>query len=158
MDVVLLDGAEVNNADQASLGSAIFHEPGWRQADPDVFRQRVARIDSQNAWVADGNYSGRVNDLLWPPATTIVWLDLPLVVTVPRIVRRTLVRGVRKVELWNGNRERLRHVFHAEHPLWWTLRRHWDRRRSYAQHMDARWVRLASQPDIDRWLESLSDA
>lgn len=135
---------------------ALFHEPGWQQADPEVFRQRVAQVAAQDAWVADGNYSGRVQDLLWPRATAIVWLDLPLAVTVPRLLRRTLTRAVGRVELWNGNRERLRHVLHPEHPLWWTLRRHRDRRRSYQKHMDERWVRLTSQTEIDRWLNSLS--
>lgn len=44
---------------------ALFHEPGWQQAAAEVFRQRVA----QDAWVADGSHSGRVQDLLWPLTT-----------------------------------------------------------------------------------------
>lgn len=44
-------------------------------------------------------------------ADTVVWLDLPRRVAVPRIVRRTLGRMLRGEELWNGNRERLRYLF-----------------------------------------------
>ncbi len=133
---------------------ALFHEGGWTEAAPQVFRTRVAEAAAGDAWVVDGNYSGRVRDVLWPRATTIVWLDLPLRVTIPRIVSRTAVRLLRRQKLFNGNRERLVHVLHADHPIWWTLRRHRGRRRSYVEALDDRWVRLGSREQVRSWLRA----
>lgn len=136
---------------------ALFHGKGWTPAAPDVFRERVADVAARPSWVVDGNYSDRVDDLLWPRATHIVWLDLPLSVTLPRLALRTVGRLARRVELWNGNRERLRDVIHPDHPLWWTLRRHRARRRSYEQRTDGRWIRLTTPTDIEQWLSSLGE-
>ncbi len=44
--------------------------------------------------------------IVWPSADTLVWLDLPRRVCVPRAVRRSFDQVVRRVELWNGNRQR----------------------------------------------------
>lgn len=53
---------------------ALFRDAGWTPAVPDVFRTRVERATAGPRWVAAGNY-GRVRDLLWPRADTLVWLD-----------------------------------------------------------------------------------
>src|SRR5690606_26775055 len=46
-------------------------------------------------------------------ADLLVWLDLPFTtVTLPRLLRRTVGRRVRREELWNGN---------VEPPLWTVL-------------------------------------
>ena len=42
-----------------------------------------------------------------PQADTVVWLDLPLRVWLPRLIRRTVRRLRGREELWNGNRETL---------------------------------------------------
>jgi len=44
--------------------------------------------------------------IVWPLADTLVWLDLPPWRCVPRAVRRTSRQVMRRVELWNGNRQR----------------------------------------------------
>ena len=52
----------------------LFWEADWTEAAPDVFRARVERATAGPRWVVAGNY-GRVRDLLWPRADTVVWLD-----------------------------------------------------------------------------------
>lgn len=136
---------------------ALFHGPGWRPVDVEVFRARAGRIAATDRWVMDGNYR-QVRDVVWDRATSIVWLDLPLRVTIPRLVRRTWRRARTGEELWNENVEELRRVFRPDHPIWWTLRRHRQRIRAYQQLMDERWVRLRSVDDVREWMRSLTEA
>jgi hypothetical protein len=87
---------------------------------------------------------------------TVVWLDLPLRRWLPRLLRRTFGRIARREELWGGNRESLRGAFLGRDALipysLLTFRR---RRRVYPQRL-ARFhvVRLHSQREVDRWLET----
>jgi adenylate kinase family enzyme len=93
---------------------ALFHaRPRWQDLSRDEFRHAVARLLAAHAdgWVVDGNYHGHVGDLVLPRADAVVVLRLPFRVVYPRLVRRTLARGWRKAELWNGNRETLRQAF-----------------------------------------------
>ncbi len=89
----------------------------------------VSRLAAPSAvrgstWVVDGNYVERVSDTLWPRADTIVWLDLPLWVVLPRIVRRTVGRIRRRTVLWGGNRERWTALVGRGSLLVWAVQQH----------------------------------
>src|SRR5579884_2496060 len=86
---------------------ALHWEAGWRMAELDVFRARVAEATAGDAWVADGSYT-KVRDVVWSRADTLVWLDYPLAVKLWRLLGRTARRVRTGEDLWNGNRERLR--------------------------------------------------
>ncbi|GAC1444998.1 MAG: hypothetical protein NVSMB55_23490 [Mycobacteriales bacterium] len=137
---------------------AFFHGPGW-QATPSF----VADVDAATAaegWVADGNYCA-VRDLLWSRADTVVWLDLPRLTTLRRVLMRTARRLVGRAELWNGNRERWQTVLRASHPIRWTWQTADRHRRDYEQRLgDPRWarlitVRLRTDADVRRWSSQL---
>jgi adenylate kinase family enzyme len=65
--------------------------PNWMPFDDATFRKRVAAATSGDAWVVDGNYGGRgARDIVWPRADTVVWLDLPLHITLARLWRRSV--------------------------------------------------------------------
>lgn len=89
---------------------SIYHQERWTPLDVDVFRERVASFVQQPRWVSDGNYRA-VRHLLWSRADAIVFLDLPRRQVFTRVLRRTIRRGIGRKELWNGNRESLRHLF-----------------------------------------------
>jgi len=78
-------------ADYVEL-DALFWEADWKQAAPDVFRARVDGATAGTAWVVAGNY-GRIRDLLWPRAQSIVWLDYSFPLVFGRLAARTLPRG-----------------------------------------------------------------
>jgi hypothetical protein len=87
-------------------------------------------------------------------ADTIVWLDLPVHVWLPRLLRRTARRIVRRQELWGGNRETLRGAFWGLDALIpYALRNHGRRRRVYPVEL-AMYpvVRLRSTRAVDSWL------
>jgi adenylate kinase family enzyme len=138
---------------------ALHHGPNWSEPTAEDFRARVqAAMDAASeGWVIDGNYDGKLGDTVVGAADTIVWLDLPLRVTFPRLWRRTLHRLRNDVELWNGNRESWRDHFASRQSLFiWTVRSHREHRRVWPSRFgdDPRLVRLRSAAEVDRWLRA----
>ena len=140
---------------------AFMHEPGWTEAAPEVFRERVARAVRADRWVADGNY-GQARDLIWPRAELVVWLDYTLPRVLLQLFRRTMRRLIRREELWNGNRERWRtHFLSGESLFLWAVRVHHRRRREWParfrepayRHLAV--VRLADPAATARWLAAV---
>jgi adenylate kinase family enzyme len=87
----------------------LYQQPNWTPLELEEFRARVDSFVARPRWIVDGNYS-QVRDLLWPLATTIVFLDLPKRVVMTRVVKRTILRIVKRERLWNGNRESWRNA------------------------------------------------
>lgn len=142
----------------------IHHLPGWTPIERRRMREIVTERIAAESWVVDGNYQSLVQDLVFARAETVVWLDLPRRVVMPRIIRRSLGRVLLRSELWNGNRERLRNLFKTEPEaniiLWsWTQHREYRQRYEIAstdptnRHLD--WVRITSPRQQRRWLAGL---
>ena len=136
-------------------------QPNWSEPLLPAFRQKVKDALSGDSWVVDGNY-GKVRDLIWPRADTIVWLDYPLLVILWQLTRRTFARIFFRQELWSGNRESLRTALFSRDSLFlWALKTYRRRRRDYPQllalpeyaHLTA--IQLASPRQAKRWLSSL---
>jgi adenylate kinase family enzyme len=143
---------------------ALFWDAGWTPADPDVFRARVEHATARPRWVVAGNY-GRVRDLLWPRADTIVWLDYTFPLVLRRLTARTVRRAVSREVLWNGNREYLwehcrlwseKSLFH------WLVKTYWAYRRElpvlFAQpgHAHLQIARLRRPRETEAWLAGLA--
>ncbi len=135
---------------------ALRHARGWDSVGFDEMRATLAhRLDEAgDGWVVEGNYS-RVHRVLLPRIDTLILLDLPLHMTLPRLVRRTLTR------VWSGDalyipggpRERLwTQLFSPRQSLWWyAVRTHAEksaRRRRLAGELPARVrVHVLTTPD-----------
>ena len=133
---------------------ALHWGPNWTPCPDDELRARVEAALSAEAWVVDGDYLGKLGDLVLERAELVVWLDLPLRVTLPRLWSRTRLRMREQIELWGGNRETWRGVLFSRDSLFaYTLRMHRAKRRRYAQRL-ARYeiVRLRSPREIEDWL------
>jgi adenylate kinase family enzyme len=136
---------------------ALWWESGWRQTPLDLFQARVREVVDGDAWVIDGFYVEEAGvPIVWARADTLVWLDLPRQRCVPRAVRRSLGQVVRRVELWNGNRQRASVLTPFSV---WRLWRRWPTypatiERALAahdwSHLDV--VRLRSDDDVRRFL------
>jgi adenylate kinase family enzyme len=133
---------------------SIRQQANWVELPDPQFQERVTAITDTEAWVIDGNYSV-VRNLIRRRATLIVWLDLPRWQVMIQVLWRSLRRVVLRTKLWNGNQERLRSLFHPEHPIWWAYSTYARRKREYEDALDSRWVRLRSHQEARRWLESL---
>ena len=154
----------------ARLGGAyveldeLFWDADWTEAAPDVFRARVARATAGPRWVVAGNY-GRVRDLLWPRADTIVWLDYAFPLVLSRLTVRTARRAVTREVLWNGNRERLLEhcrIWSEKSLFHWLFKTYWASRRElpglFAQpaHAHLRIARLRRPREAEAWLAGLT--
>lgn len=137
---------------------ALFHGPGWTRRP--TFVDDVAAIAATQAWVIDGNYSA-VRELLWAAADTVVWLDLPRLVTEWQVVSRTARRLLSRTPLWHDNRERWRDLGRASHPIRWSWGKHAQYRIHYAARFadpafgDTLLVRLGSRREVRAWMDGL---
>jgi adenylate kinase family enzyme len=140
---------------------AVHHQPGWAPLPTDEFRRIIAARAAAGGWVIDGNY-GRVRDLVWARADTVVWLDLPKRTVMRQVVWRTLRRVALRRELWNGNRERWRNLLTwnpEQSVISWAWHKHAQDHAKYAAaaadpaSAHLRIIRLASRRDVARFLD-----
>ena len=133
---------------------AIHHGPGWTEASAVELRARVEPLLAGEAWVVDGAYRSKLGDLVLRSADVVVWLDLPRRVWLPRLLKRTAIRVIRREELWNGNRETLRNVlFSRDSLVVFAWRNYPRRRRDYPLALAQFEVRRLRTPkEVERWL------
>ena len=140
----------------------LHHGPNWSEPSAEEFQAvvRGALDAAPGGWVVDGNYDAKLGDLVVSQADTIVWLDLPLSVKWRRVWGRTMHRVRNRVELWNGNRETWRDQLASRDSIYiQVVRSHFRHRRSWPKRFegDARLVRLRSEDDVRRWLETVGE-
>jgi adenylate kinase family enzyme len=133
---------------------ALVHGPDWSETPDAELRVLVEPILRSDGWVIDGVYRRKLGALVLDAADTIVWLDLPIRVWLPRLLRRTGRRLTGRERLWNDNRETLRGAFGGRESLFgYALRTHFERRRDWPAELAAYpVVRLRSVADVERWL------
>jgi adenylate kinase family enzyme len=136
---------------------ALHHGPNWKPATREELLASVEPIVASDAWVIDGTYRGKIGDVVPEAADLVVWLDLPMRVWLPRLLRRTARRVLRKEELWNGNHERWRDVVHPTNSVVvYALRTHRTTRRTLETELARfRVARLRSTAEVDRFLRSV---
>jgi adenylate kinase family enzyme len=133
---------------------SLFHGPDWTPRES--FVVDVHRFSAEPAWVTEWQY-GQVKWQLAERAELMIWLDLPRSTVMRQIVRRTLVRRVRRQELWNGN---------VEPPLWTIFTDHdhivrwaWGQHSRTGTRIETLQqqrpglaiVRLRSRAEVERW-------
>ncbi len=138
---------------------SVHHRENWTPLPDDEMRSVVADFTAADRWVVDGNYPV-VSEIVWRRADTVVWLDLSRPRVMRRLVSRTALRGLRRTELWNGNREDLRNVLRRDpeqNLLLWAWTRHGPLRSRYeraaAEHVHVTVYRLRDPKEVDRFLE-----
>ncbi len=113
---------------------------------------------AEERWVIDGTYRSKLGDLVLRNADLVVWLDLPIRVWLPRLMRRTwrrIRRARTALERQHREPEGCATFWGRESLFVWAFRMHFDRRRRYAvQLVPYPVVRLRSPREVERWLES----
>jgi adenylate kinase family enzyme len=135
---------------------AIHWQEGWTELDAAELRRRVEPLVEREAWVVDGSYRGKLGNLVLDRADTVVWLDLPRRIWLPRLVVRTFRRALTREELWNGNRESLRSAFfHADSLIRFALANDPPRRHRYPRELARyRVARLRTRAEVEAFLRS----
>lgn len=142
---------------------SVFWGPNWTPMPREAFRGAVAEIVAGDSWAIGANYSA-VRDVIWSRVDAVVWLDLPLSLILPQLLRRTLRRIVTREALWAGNRETWREAFFSRESLFpYSVRQHARFRRELPAALDTlarrgvqTW-RLRSSREAQAWLAAVTD-
>jgi adenylate kinase family enzyme len=133
---------------------AIVHGPNWTEISDDGLRDALQPLLAQDGWVVDGTYQRKIGDLVLDAADTIVWLDLPVRVWAPRLLKRTRRRIRGEERMVNDNRESWKTAFAGREALFpYALQSHFRRRRDWPAQLAGRNVaRLRTPREVERWL------
>ena len=115
---------------------SLVHGPNWTETPNDVLRAQLEPILAGDGWVIDGVYRGKLGTLVLDAADLVVWIDLPIHVWLPRLLRRTHRRVQAREELWNGNYETWRNTLWGREALVpYSFRIFLHRRRDYPREL-----------------------
>lgn len=138
-------------------------KPNWEERADEEFLQLVEEAVSQESWVVDGNYSV-VRHLVWPKATTIIWLDFPFPLVLFRAIKRSIVRVATKEPLYSSNVESFRHTFMSrESIILWVIKTHKIKRVRYTELLSSERVKgcdvriFKSPADLESYVQALND-
>ena len=133
---------------------SLFHGPNW--VPRESFVTEAHAISARPRWVSEWQY-GIVQPVFTARADLMIWLDLPRLVVMAQVVRRTVVRRLRREVLWNGNVEPpLRTILtDREHIIRWAWSVHPRTRvkvlNAGAQRPELPIVQLTSRAAVERW-------
>jgi adenylate kinase family enzyme len=117
-------------------------------------RERVSAATEGDDWVTDSTYHSVLGDLVVRRAEVLVWLDLPILLVMWRLLRRTHVRKRDQTELWNGNvepgwRETIPYL------IWPSLKSAFRNRRTFpSRYANVNMCRLRSDRDVREFVQS----
>lgn len=142
----------------ARLGLPVIHldraywQPGWVEPPKDEWLRTVEGLCAGDSWVMDGNYSGTL-DVRLAACDTVLFLDLPRVVCVWRVLKRAVkYRHGTRPDMAPGCRENV----NPEFLLWiWNYPRRSRPKvlsRLAAHARDKRVVTLRSSAEVERFL------
>lgn len=132
---------------------ACYWRPGWVETPKDEWRGVVAELTARDEWIMDGNYGGTMDARL-AAADTVIFLDLPRLVCVWRVVKRWLAyRGRSRPDMTAGCPERLSWEF-----VWWIWTYPSRRRPGVLERLamlrdDQRVVHLTSSRTVESFLD-----
>jgi len=141
---------------------ALYHQANWQPASDEDFLASVIAATNGDSWVLCGNYYSKIGQEIWPQADTIIWCNYSFGRVFWQLLHRTLTRGARRAELWNGNRERLSVLFTKDSIILWMLQ-NWKKQtikyEEMFRHSDlpATLIRLKNPKERREFLESVND-
>ncbi|WP_053762186.1 adenylate kinase [Streptomyces sp. AS58] len=141
------------------MDALYFNGPNW--AININLTEDVSSLTAEPRWIIDSLGYPDVRDLLWDRADTVIWLDYPKRVIIPRVLRRSFRRTVTREALFGGNRETWTGWLSREHPVWWAWSQHGTRRREVGHRVrDPRFapldtIHFGHPDDTEAWLASL---
>lgn len=135
---------------------AHYWSAGWTPTSKAAWVAHVDELLRRDAWVMDGNYGGTM-DLRLARCDTVVFLDLPRVVCLWRVVKRWMkYRGRSRPDLPDGCAERLTWEFATWIWTYPTRRRPEILARLTALTADQRVVHLTSQRAVAGFVGELT--
>jgi adenylate kinase family enzyme len=146
---------------------ALHWQPNWTSTPRDQMVEKArAALDaadrSHDGWTVCGHY-GKVRDVTWSRADTVIFLDYPMTTVFSRVFRRTFRRWWYAEELWNGNRESLWTQFCQTDSLFlWVIQTWRKNRHDIPQRLrdpcfaHLRAMRFRSPEALEDWMQSVA--
>ena len=134
---------------------ALYWRAGWVPTPKDEWTRTVSELVTRDAWVMDGNYGGTL-DLRLSACDTVIFLDVPRLVCIWRVLkRRALFHRRTRPDMGDRCPERLTWEFLTW--LWTYPRRHRPGvlQRLTAVAREKRVVVLTSPAEVERFLAGL---
>jgi cytidylate kinase len=149
--------AQLYNLPHIQLDTLLFDD-GVRK-DHEDFRKSVEDVVSQQKWVCDGVFT-QIADIVWPKADLVIWLDMPLRITVQQVVKRSLIRIVKGIKQPGGQKETLYTAFGSNGSVRLASHIHKMIARKYppilSQYVDEdKLLHFTSRSQMNKWLESI---
>lgn len=133
----------------------LYWKPNWQRVSTKALRASLDAITQAPRWVLDGNFDD-LRELVWARADTILWLDYPRHIVLPRLVRRNIGWYISQEPVWSENTMTFEKALSG---IQHSLRGHAGKRQMYPEWLEAcshAQVRCFRRPsEAARWLESL---
>ncbi|EQC47452.1 EutP/PduV family microcompartment system protein [Bacteriovorax sp. Seq25_V] len=141
----------------------LFWKPHWGESTDDEFFEKIKKEIENGNWVIDGNYK-RTNHLTWHQADTVIWIDLPKWLTLYQNFTRSLIRALKKENLWGheGINESFRRMFSKDSVTLWMFKTYDSNRIEYFKRMqnpeyqNINFIHLKSRKEIRNFVSNLS--
>jgi adenylate kinase family enzyme len=118
-----------------------YHRPGWTEPEVEVWREQVRELVQRPNWIMDGNYGGTF-DLRFPEADMVILLEVPVIVSLWRVVKRVVrYHGKVRPDMPERCPERFSLSF-----LWYVAHYKFSRKPGILQRLK----NLKSHQDVDR--------
>jgi len=115
---------------------ALYWKANWQRASKKEMRSNTLKAIDTDSWIVIGQYD-QVEDIILERADTIILIDLPLSVLLWRVLRRSIICGIKQTELWNGNHESLGRLFTVDSMPFYLLRIYKKQRQKNIKLIDA---------------------
>ena len=133
-------------------------KPNWTESTDEELFPKLKNALSSERWVLDGNYT-RTIPIKWKRVQTVIYLDLPFLIVLYRIISRSLLRSIKNEELWHGNKETVwKHLFTRDSMILWTIRTFHKNREKYEElfgkeeYSHIKFVRLRTRKEVKDFL------
>jgi len=135
-------------------------EPGWIAVPEDEQRRRISTICDGDEWLLDTAY-GLWRDIPLARVELIVALDYPRMLSLWRLVRRSVMRAIDKKPICNGNIETWRTMFSKSSIIAWHFKSFGSKKKRIAGWSDKPEgrivVRIRKPRDLEEWLARIDD-
>ncbi|MGA8113976.1 MAG: hypothetical protein WCA46_09970 [Actinocatenispora sp.] len=136
---------------------ALHHGANW--VPRPTFVQEVEQFAGQPRWVTEWQYTAKLGNILQGKVDVVLWLDHPRWLVMRQIIVRTLLRRIRREQLWNGNVEPGLWTFFtdSDHVVRWSWRTHGTHAARVTALLQQRGdevavVRLRGRRQLRRWM------
>jgi adenylate kinase family enzyme len=104
----------------------LFHLPGWQERPTAEFRALVDAATQSEKWIVAGTYFSKTQDITWPRADTLIYLDMPLASNFWQLLKRTVRRSYQGEIICNGNREAFVKQFLSKNSILLAFLKKWQ--------------------------------